>query len=266
MNIGEKLAWYRTKAGHTQESLAAESGLARPAISSLERNKGGSPSIDTLKKLLTPCGVTLEEFFREPGINGKPIEKPVFHKLDMMLHGKDEQFVTKLMDVVFDGLKADHAQSDDAPKIKEPLADYGGSIQEPTNESLVQYYEDIAAGTATEMYPPSHLFIGIPRNKVKNSWYALRVWGDSMTPKYNDGDFVLLEPNPEPRNGVVVAALIDGTDNTLKLFSQHGDKVTLTPVNTDGHKPKTYQADRVTIQGVVIEAYEKVSGTLRRKE
>ena len=66
MDIGERLAWYRVKANHTQDSLAAASGLTRPAISAIERNKGGSPSVKTLEKLLNQCGVSLDEFFRIP--------------------------------------------------------------------------------------------------------------------------------------------------------------------------------------------------------
>jgi transcriptional regulator with XRE-family HTH domain len=85
--------------------LSAASGLSRQTISALERNKGGSPTIETLERLLKECEVTLEEFFRGPENQCKPIEKCAFHKLDLMLQGQEEQFVSKLVDVVFKGLK-----------------------------------------------------------------------------------------------------------------------------------------------------------------
>ena len=154
MVMGKKLVWYRTNAGHTQESLSVESGVSRQMISLIERDKGGKISIETLEKLLTCCGVTLEEFFREPKNQGKSSEKPMFNRLDMnltVLQSPDGSLKLKLNDAVFDGLKADGAQPD-VPKIKEPLADYI-AVQEPANESLVQYYEDIAAGHPSAMEP-----------------------------------------------------------------------------------------------------------------
>ncbi|MCL1912237.1 MAG: hypothetical protein FWG13_08530, partial [Leptospirales bacterium] len=60
----------------------------------------------------------------------------------------------------------------------------------------------------------------------------------------------------EPKNGDVVAALIDGSDSTLKTYSRRGDNITLTPINTE-YKPKTYRADRVKVQGVVVKTVRK---------
>ena len=74
MNIGERLSWFRTKSGHTQESLAAASGLTRQRISEIERNKRGCPSVETLETLLNQCNVTLEEFFRIPGGQSEPVD------------------------------------------------------------------------------------------------------------------------------------------------------------------------------------------------
>ena len=52
MVTGQRLAWFRTKAGHTQDSLAVASGVSRNRISQIEAGKGGSPRLDTLEALL----------------------------------------------------------------------------------------------------------------------------------------------------------------------------------------------------------------------
>ena len=60
--------------------------------------------------------------------------------------------------------------------------------------------------------------------KPTRNAFALRVTGDSMIGRHIlDGDFVVLEHGPDPRNGQVVAALIDG-ESTLKTFVVKGGK------------------------------------------
>src|SRR5579859_1863230 len=54
--------------------------------------------------------------------------------------------------------------------------------------------------------------------KPTRNTFALRVTGESMIGRHIlDGDVVVLEHGPEPRNGQIVAALIDG-ESTLKTF------------------------------------------------
>ncbi len=60
--------------------------------------------------------------------------------------------------------------------------------------------------------------------KPTRNTFALRVTGDSMIGKHIiSGDIVILEHGPEPRNGQIVAALIDG-ESTLKTFVTKGGK------------------------------------------
>ena len=257
MSLGKKLAWYRNKAGHTQESLAAESGMARPAISALERNKGGSPTIETLEKLLIPCGVTLDEFFRNPDNQGKPIEKPIFHTVDMhfiMSQDPDGSFAMKLIDVVFNGLKSNYPAAD-ASKIKEPISEYGDATP-PVKLLRIPYYGTIAAGSPRETHEPGQLWIDVAHEKIKASWYALEVRGDSMEPDYQNGDVVLIDRYIEAKKGDIVAALIGRTESTLKKYSRKGDEITLTPINP-AHEPTTYHADQIEIHGVLIEILKR---------
>jgi SOS-response transcriptional repressor LexA len=74
-----------------------------------------------------------------------------------------------------------------------------------------------------------------------------------MLPEYRDGDIVLMDHDQAPKNGDTVAALIDGSEATLKVFSRDGDQVVLTPLNRKKHRVQRYHVSRVTIQGVLIE-------------
>jgi repressor LexA len=84
--------------------------------------------------------------------------------------------------------------------------------------------------------------------KPTRNTFALRVTGDSMIGRHIlDGDIVVLEHGPEPRNGQIVAALVDG-DSTLKTFVVKSGKSYLRAEN-----PKYLNlilAEELMIQGV----------------
>lgn len=102
----------------------------------------------------------------------------------------------------------------------------------------------------------------IVHSKGKDTWYTLRVLGDSMSPDYLDGDIVLMDYARQPREGDVVAALVDGIESTLKIYSRRDDEITLIPIETKRHSSRTFHAGRIRIQGVLIEIVRR---TARRK-
>jgi repressor LexA len=84
--------------------------------------------------------------------------------------------------------------------------------------------------------------------KPTRNAFALRVTGDSMIGRHIlNGDFVVLEHGPDPRNGQVVAALIDGA-STLKTFVLKGGKPYLKAENPK--YPDLIPAQELMIQGV----------------
>jgi repressor LexA len=94
---------------------------------------------------------------------------------------------------------------------------------------------NIAAGLPSEGFAVSSerlaldpTFCGI---RDRSRAFALRVNGDSMVGRQIfDGDIVLLEHKAAPRNGDVVAALIDN-ESTLKTFVRRSGKVWLRAEN-----------------------------------
>jgi len=85
--------------------------------------------------------------------------------------------------------------------------------------------------------------------KPSRNAFALRVAGDSMIGRHIlDGDYVVLEHGPEPRNGQIVAALIDG-ESTLKTYVVMGGKPYL-KAETPKY-PNLIPAQELMIQGVL---------------
>ena len=89
--------------------------------------------------------------------------------------------------------------------------------------------------------------------------YVLRVKGDSMIEDgILDGDYVIVERNPSPKNGDVVVALLNNTHATLKRFYRERDRIRLQPANST-MKP-IYCYDPL-IQGVVRAVIRNFRGT-----
>jgi len=89
--------------------------------------------------------------------------------------------------------------------------------------------------------------------------FALKVKGDSMIEDgIFDGDYVIIKPNPSPRNGEVVVALLEDGSATLKRFYKEKGHYRLEPANKN-YKPIEVGADsHLEIQGVVVALFRKM--------
>ena len=80
----------------------------------------------------------------------------------------------------------------------------------------------------------------------------LQVRGDSMVEDgILDGDWIVVEPRDQARNGEVVVALVDGAEATVKRLLQRPGEVVLVPANS-ALAPMHFAPERVIIQGVVV--------------
>lgn len=79
--------------------------------------------------------------------------------------------------------------------------------------------------------------------------YVLRVKGRSMIEDgILDGDYVIIERNPSPKNGDVVVALLDNAYATLKRFYREPNRIRLQPANSS---MKPIFVKDLIVQGVV---------------
>lgn len=94
-------------------------------------------------------------------------------------------------------------------------------------------------------------------------YFGLKVKGDSMYPKYLDGDTVILRKQHICDTGDDCAILVNGNDSTLKQVILHEDgSLEIRPLNPN-YSPATYTPQQiaempVTIAGVVVELRRKI--------
>lgn len=95
----------------------------------------------------------------------------------------------------------------------------------------------------------------------KNKTYiGLKVEGDSMYPKYLEGDTIILELTPDCESGTDAAVYVNGYEATLKtVIKNDNGTITLMPINTS-YPPKTYGKDDepIKILGIVKEIRRKI--------
>ena len=118
--------------------------------------------------------------------------------------------------------------------------------------SDIPLFGSIPAGFAQNREPEAEGCVSVDMESIgfkpTRNTFALRVTGDSMMGRHIlDGDIVVLEHGPEPRNGQIVAALIDG-ESTLKTFIVKGAKPFLKAENP--RYPNLIPAQELMIQGV----------------
>ncbi len=115
------------------------------------------------------------------------------------------------------------------------------------------FYGRIAAGTPIEALRDHSNFVEVPPTLIgKGEYYALEVEGDSMIDVgILDGDTVIIERTEQADSGVIVVALIDGEEVTLKRLRRRGQAIALEPANSS-YETRIFPPDRVKVQGRLI--------------
>lgn len=121
------------------------------------------------------------------------------------------------------------------------------------NSVMIPVYGSIPAGVALEAIEDIQGEVDIPADWLSNGkeYIALKVKGDSMYPKYLDGDTVIIQVQPDCESGQDCACYVNGFNATLKTVVKDVGKIELKPYNPN-YPPQTYQhPGEVTIIGVV---------------
>jgi repressor LexA len=95
---------------------------------------------------------------------------------------------------------------------------------------------DVPAGDPAEMFdefPEGHGYeqVTCPADLSDRNAFALRLSGDSLEPRFSDGDIAIVSPNRSHQERDLVVAKIGGESVTCKYIRTRGETVTLSPGN-----------------------------------
>ena len=119
---------------------------------------------------------------------------------------------------------------------------------------------EVAAGNPLTIYPDAIDTVELPTiARMPKDSFLLRVKGDSLKDAYIfSGDIVIVNPNLEPKNGQIVAAVLDDAA-VVKRFYKKKNEIELVSENPD-YKPiiieKKYPSFKLV--GIVIGVYRSM--------
>jgi repressor LexA len=116
----------------------------------------------------------------------------------------------------------------------------------------------IAAGQPIDAINCSE-YLEIDSQFAGSGCFALKVKGDSMIDDgIHDGDFVIIKPQPSPRQGEIVVALLEDGSATLKRFFKEKNRFRLQPANSSMDPIYVDSLNDLQIQGVVVALFRNI--------
>jgi repressor LexA len=132
------------------------------------------------------------------------------------------------------------------------------------NLRMVPLYESVAAGFSAyasadvQDYMPVYF-----NNPSEYEWtLCIKVKGDSMYPKIEDGDIIQVRKQEDVDSGSIAVVMVDDDDGLVKIVWKNSDGIVLQSINPE-YAPMHFQgkdAQRVRIVGIVTQIIKGVNG------
>lgn len=143
------------------------------------------------------------------------------------------------------------------PSRPENVYPLPGSIRRGVNLVDLPLISSVPAGKVATIFHPDYVDNYVTVDDVKDPGaFALRVKGNSMAPRIEDGDVVIVSPQQEARNGDVCVVRVDGED-TLKKVKFEGNYVHLIPLNPE-FEPATVKRKDVNFVWKVVKLIKEL--------
>ena len=194
-------------------------------------------------------------------------------KYYMDKNGKDRnQICADLPQIAYTTL-ATWLQAKAYPRIDmiELLANYFGILKSDLVEdkmnlakNIINVYSQVHAGILTEMIEDIVDTEEIDMNMLKGGkeYFGIKVKGDSMSPKYLEGDTIIVEKASDCENGQDCVVAVNGNEAFLKRVFKSETGIMLQALNSN-YEPQIYTNKEiaeipVTIIGIVRELRRKI--------
>lgn len=121
----------------------------------------------------------------------------------------------------------------------------------------IPLFSSIPAGRATAIFHPDHVdrYVTVDNIRDRNA-FALLVKGNSMSPRIEDGDIVVVSPQHDVRNGDICVVRVNDED-TLKKVNIEEQYIHLIPLNP-AFEPLTVRKRDVTFLWKVVKVIKSL--------
>ena len=121
-----------------------------------------------------------------------------------------------------------------------------------TNALKIPVLGNVAAGIPISAVEDILDYEEVPISwKNQGEFFALRIKGDSMQPKIDDGDVVIVRQQSDANSGDTVIALVNGDDATCKRLEKTDNGIMLVSTNPK-YPPMFFTKEDIVTKPVVI--------------
>ena len=257
MSLGTILRQQREKLNITLDELSRLTDFSKPYLSTVETGKVKNPPSDELL-------VRLEHHLKfEKGY--------LLHMAHMERVPADIKHVMEHSEAEKDRLKSiikelmENSSPEAAEKAKVAIEDIANT--EPTDKqprNLIPIINKVSAGYPADYsdldYPPGGAddYVRCPDLNDPNA-FAVRVIGDSMEPKYHEGDIIIFSPARKVESGDdCFVRMSEPYEATFKrVYFQDNENIRLQPRNQD-YPPLLMPADKISGIWKAVMRYEQL--------
>lgn len=250
MSLGQIIRTRRKELGQTQQAVADRVGISKPYLSNIETGAvQNPPSDEVLAGLETALDLAHGELRRLAHLARTPSDIRQEHE---QLQAQVQR-LTGALGQLLDQLPRDDAGELDLDDIT-ALLPAGGNLAAigqavPVINSVAAGYPqnftdlDYPAGVADE-------YVRCPDVHDENA-FAARVTGDSMAPRYGEGDIVIFSPSRQARSGDdCFVRFAEEAGTTFKRFyldgeAGHEQRIRLQPLN-NAYPAQSYPPEQIT--------------------
>src|SRR5437588_901704 len=247
-SLGPKLRRQRRRLGLTLDELAGRTGISKHYLSLIETGRvPNPPSDEKLRRLEQTLGFPSGELISQAHLQRTPkdvramLGKLIKRNEDTQKRTEDSGLRTER------NAKSSASSSSSQSSVLSPqsspinldeaylsgvlqeLVEHSAGNVEEVATNAVPVVNKVSAGYPRDFtdlsYPKGAAddYIGCPNVNDKDA-FAARVHGDSMTPKYREGDIVVFSPAAAPRNGDDCFVRFDDGQTTFKRVFFEADE------------------------------------------
>lgn len=266
--LGPKLRKQRRRLGLTLDDLSDRTGISKPYLSLIETSRvPNPPSDEKLRKLEQVLGFGSGELLTQAHLHRTPRDvRMVLQKLMAEGSGARGQGSGSASPLAVRESPLDLDDAYLSGLLHELVDKHSGNVETITTNA-VPVVNRVSAG-----YPKDFTDLSYPRGAADEyiscpdvrdtDAFAARVFGDSMTPKYREGDIVIFSPGAQPRDGDdCFVRFEDGHTTFKRIFFESSEQsrqvIRLQPRN-EKYRPQVVPREQITGLYRAVFRYQKV--------
>lgn len=244
MSYDTRLREARKRAGLTQEELGKIVGCAKTTITGYETGKS-EPNMTVLSKIMEALKVDANFIFQDEmrehyEYHATSEEMETLVKKYRLVNSSWKDAILNILDLALAATNKKSSLTVASPSNQNiPAKNFDNCIDFRTS------YQPASAGTGVYLGPDGFVEKRVRADQVAGADFGVPVRGDSMEPKYHDGDILLISMSQPAEVGDIALVTMDGCGYVKKIG--HGELISL----NRQYKPIPMTED-IRINGKVI--------------